>query len=210
MFEQIDVYCERVDFSFWAEPVNAVTNAAFLAAAFFAFLLYRRNDARDGFAVALIALMACVGIGSFLFHTLATRWAGLADMIPIAVMIITYYIATMRRVIGAGWVMTGIYFLLLPAMIYGMTMLPFNIGANGFYVPAFIMLIVFAVYDYRHDAPEKHILPLAVVIFAVSLTARIFDPILCGVWPMGTHFLWHICNAIVLYLAFRAYRTNTV
>ena len=26
----IDAYCERTDASYWSEPVNAVTNAAFL------------------------------------------------------------------------------------------------------------------------------------------------------------------------------------
>jgi hypothetical protein len=29
----IDLYCERTDASFWAEPANALTNAAFLIAA---------------------------------------------------------------------------------------------------------------------------------------------------------------------------------
>ena len=30
---QVDVYCERTDFSFWSEPINALTNIAFLIAA---------------------------------------------------------------------------------------------------------------------------------------------------------------------------------
>ena len=32
-FEAVDGYCERVDAAFWSEPINAVTNAAFLIAA---------------------------------------------------------------------------------------------------------------------------------------------------------------------------------
>ncbi|SDT92452.1 hypothetical protein SAMN05428979_0445 [Stappia sp. ES.058] len=28
----VDAYCERVGTAFWAEPVNALTNAAFLVA----------------------------------------------------------------------------------------------------------------------------------------------------------------------------------
>ena len=31
--QQFDGYCERVDLTYWAEPVNAITNAAFLIAA---------------------------------------------------------------------------------------------------------------------------------------------------------------------------------
>ena len=29
----IDLYCERLDSSFWAEPINALTNVAFIIAA---------------------------------------------------------------------------------------------------------------------------------------------------------------------------------
>ena len=35
-FEAVDGYCERVDAAFWSEPINAVTNAAFLIAAIWA------------------------------------------------------------------------------------------------------------------------------------------------------------------------------
>ncbi len=39
-FEQIDGYCERTDFTYWSEPLNAVTNVAFIIAAL---LLWRRS-----------------------------------------------------------------------------------------------------------------------------------------------------------------------
>ena len=32
--ETIDIYCERLDPSFWAEPINALTNLAFIAVGF--------------------------------------------------------------------------------------------------------------------------------------------------------------------------------
>jgi hypothetical protein len=43
----VDIYCERTDPSFWAEPVNALTNIAFLLAAALAFCAWRRDGARD-------------------------------------------------------------------------------------------------------------------------------------------------------------------
>jgi hypothetical protein len=42
--EQIDAYCERTDFSYWSEPVNAVTNLAFLVAAVW---MWRRTGGWD-------------------------------------------------------------------------------------------------------------------------------------------------------------------
>src|SRR5258707_14435816 len=100
----IDLYCERTDASFWAEPANALTNAAFLIAAAAAFWLWRRQSAsdrsRDWPALALIVVVVAVGLGSFAFHTLATRGAELADVIPIAGFIYGYLLLTFRRFLG--------------------------------------------------------------------------------------------------------------
>jgi hypothetical protein len=77
----IDLYCERVSPSFWAEPVNAVSNLAFLIAAIAAFDLWRRAGKSDR------AILALVAVGSFAFHTLATRGAMWLDVIPIGLFI---------------------------------------------------------------------------------------------------------------------------
>jgi len=93
----IDLYCERTDASLWAEPANALTNAAFLIAAAAAFLLWRRAGGRDWPALALIVVVVAVGLGSFTFHTVATRGAMLADVIPIAIFIYGYLLLALRR-----------------------------------------------------------------------------------------------------------------
>ena len=69
----IDLYCERVTPSFWAEPVNALSNMAFLIAAYAAFDLWRREGKDDPAILALIVVVTVVGLGSFSFHTMATR-----------------------------------------------------------------------------------------------------------------------------------------
>ena len=91
-----------VDASFWSEPVNALSNAAFLVAAAIAFARWRRAGASDLPALLLIAAVAVVGIGSFLFHTFANRWSRLADVIPIAVFIYGYFALAMHRFFGLG------------------------------------------------------------------------------------------------------------
>src|SRR5258707_12550767 len=93
----IDLYCERTDASLWAEPANALTNAAFLIAAAAAFLLWRRAGGRDWPALALIVVVVAVGLGSFTFHTVATRGAMLADVTPIAIFIYGYLLLALRR-----------------------------------------------------------------------------------------------------------------
>src|SRR5262249_61129731 len=69
----IDLYCERVTPSFWAEPLNALSNIAFLVAAHAAYDLWRRGGKGDPAFLPLIFVVAVVGLGAFAFFTFATR-----------------------------------------------------------------------------------------------------------------------------------------
>src|SRR6056297_761416 len=85
---QIDGYCERLDPGYWAEPINAVTNAAFVLAAL---IMWRRlGDAPLPLARVLVAILAAIGLGSFLFHTHAQVWSALADVLPIMAFVLVY------------------------------------------------------------------------------------------------------------------------
>ena len=80
----IDAYCERTDASLWSEPVNAVTNLAFIVAAL---IMWRRSF---GIGRVLAALLFLIGVGSGLFHTFATAWAATADTVPIIAFALVY------------------------------------------------------------------------------------------------------------------------
>jgi hypothetical protein len=41
-------------------------------------------------------------------------------------------------------------------------------------------------------------------VFAVALVFRTIDTPICRAWPSGTHFVWHLLNALVMYLSVRA------
>jgi len=51
--------------------------------------------------------------------------------------------------------------------------------------------------------PGAAVLLGMLVIFSVSLLLRTVDPLVCPVLPVGTHFAWHLLNAVVLYRAMR-------
>ncbi|MEM9127298.1 MAG: ceramidase domain-containing protein, partial [Pseudomonadota bacterium] len=77
----IDGYCERLDAGFWAEPINALTNIAFLLAA--AVMAWRTRRLQSPLCTALVVVLAAIGVGSFLFHTFATVWSAMTDVVPI-------------------------------------------------------------------------------------------------------------------------------
>src|SRR3972149_2257051 len=93
----IDLYCERLGPSFWAEPVNALTNVAFFVAAWAAFRLWQREGNGDHAILALILVVAAVGLGSLAFHTRATRGAMLLDGVPIRGFLYRYNFLALRR-----------------------------------------------------------------------------------------------------------------
>src|SRR5258706_8742374 len=197
----IDLHCERTDASFWAEPANALTNAAFLIAAAAAFWLWRRQSgsdrSRDWPALTLIAVVVAVGIGSFAFHTLATRGAVLADVIPIAVFIYGYLLLALRRFLGLA---AGVAVAIVAAYAVGAQALswlapPYALNGSVGYLPALVARAA--------HGPARRGLELAAMIFTVSLALRTIDLKACDTFPLGTHFSWHLLNAVVLYVLLR-------
>ena len=195
--QQIDAYCERTDFSFWAEPVNAVTNAAFLIAAVW---MWRRTEGVTG-ARVLCVILFVIGIGSTLFHTFATAWAAMADNLPILSYILVYIFLIHRDVLGLTPVWAGAVVLaFLPyaaLVVWVLQPVPF-FGISSFYWTVPILLVVYGV-------ALRHRLPVLVrgfwtgaAILALSITFRSFDEILCDRIEIGTHFMWHILNAVML------------
>lgn len=220
MWEKIYAYCERGrDPSFWAEPLNALTNGAFLIAGFAALALYAAQppERRSAYGLAAALLVIVIGIGSFLFHTLAVRWAALADTIPIAIFMLFAVYTLGRRLAGApiwaAWLgvagFIGLMFIAFRVSAF------LGVGAGAGYAPAGLMLLgggaallAFARAPIAREAGG--LLLAAGAIFAASLTMRSLDLPFCArtsLWgsPIGTHFLWHILNGVVLYLVSRAF-----
>jgi hypothetical protein len=199
----IDLYCERIGPAFWAEPLNAWSNIAFLIAAAAAFGLWRRKENGDLAILALIVMAAVVGLGSFAFHTLATEGAMLLDVVPIGIFIYGYFLFAMRRVLALSWPLSVALVLAFAALSTAIaSWVPRSVlnGSSG-YFPALVALFVIG--GLRRGTPAGQAMMAAGAVFVASIVFRIVDLDICGVLPVGTHFLWHILNAVVLYLVLR-------
>jgi Ceramidase len=199
----IDLYCERVTPSFGAEPTNALSNIAFLIAAYAAFKLWRREGRDDSVILALIVVVAVVGLGSFAFHTLATSGAMLLDVTPIGLFIYGYFLLALRRFLLLSWpvalsLLAGFIALSLALASY----VPREVlnGSSG-YLLALAALIGVGWLLRGHRVGRAML--VAAGLFIVSLIFRIIDLDVCARWPIGTHFLWHVLNAAVLYTVLR-------
>lgn len=196
-FEQVDGYCERLGPGYWAEPVNAVTNAAFLIAA----ALVWRQTSGVPMARALAVVLAAIGVGSYLFHTHANRLTGLMDVLPILVFILLYLFAASRDMLGlTGWKpgLATLAFLPYAAATVPLWGLVPGLGSSAGYMPVPVLILFYA-WLLRARAPATaRGLAVGAGILIVSLTFRTLDGPLCGAIPMGTHFLWHVLNGVML------------
>lgn len=202
----IDNYCERLEPGLWAEPLNAVTNISFLIAAFLCYRLAKREEALHIQSLVLIALMCAIGVGSTLFHTFATKLTLLSDVLPILLYQIAfiwfYALFVMRLHIYKVVCLFGAFLAL--------TVLAENAPShilNGSlaYAPSILFLFGLGIWHLKTQQKEKYVLLSASFIFMASLTFRSIDMSLCESFQIGTHFMWHILNGFVLYLATRSF-----
>ena len=202
--QPIDLYCERTTAAFWAEPVNALSNAAFLIAAVLAFMAWRAAPRRDAATLALIVLTGVIGVGSFIFHTVATTGAELFDTVPIGIFIYVYLFVALRRFLGLSAPMAAVVLALFAAASYVQALfVPAGAlnGSDGYLPPLAAMVAVGLL---ARQPIARRALLAAGGLFAVSLVFRSIDNAVCRAWPLGTHFLWHVVNAAVLYVLLRA------
>ncbi len=200
---QLNNYCERLGPEFWAEPVNAATNLAFIVAAIVGWRAFARRGGDDLAIAWLVVVVTAVGIGSFLFHTVATVWAAMADVLPITLFILSYLALVLRRGFALPWwAALAITLLFLPvssAVEAGVgTAVGDALGGSEGYLPALAALGVCGAWLMRREHALGGPLLVAAGLFAVSLTFRTLDMPLCPAFPLGTHFLWHLLNGLLL------------
>jgi hypothetical protein len=205
----IDLYCERLGPGLWAEPINALSNLAFIGAAAYALVALNRSRRRDGAVLILIAVVAIIGIGSFLFHTFANGWSVIADVAPITLFIYGYLALALRRFFTLPWPVTGAILVAFFAFNWPVDwLLSPLIAGSAAYVPALLAMLVTGVLLVARRHPAGPPLLAAAGIFTVSLALRTLDLPLCDDIPAGTHWLWHMLNALTLAVLLHAAIAN--
>jgi hypothetical protein len=228
--EHVFRYCERgFDPGFWAEPANALSNAAFLVVAALAAKRMARlshshiaSPDRAAFRLIhpMIALVALIGAGSFLFHVVPTRWAQMADVLPIGAFIILYLVFALRCMAGLAPAKAmlavaaliaafAVSMALCPSAVSGPPGGPACLNDTLGYAPALAALLAVGLLLRRQSHPAAGRLLLASAVLLASMAMRTIDLDQCGALslggrPLGWHFLWHLLNALVLYLLLAA------
>ena len=207
--QQFDGYCERIDFTYWSEPVNAITNLAFIVAAI---VMWRRGAGVPA-ARFLAYVTGAIGIGSYLFHTHATGWAALSDVVPIGIFILAYLFLINRDVWGwPVWVSvlgTAFYIPYAAVLVPIFDSLPF-FHISDFYWTVPLLLFIYATAMRRRHPHTARGLALGGALQCLSMSLRSVDEIVCPAFPLGTHFLWHLINGFMLGYMIHVYLSHVL
>lgn len=192
------MYCERTHDHLFAEPLNLLSNAAFVVAGTLIFLRAPRS-LNSTYARILGALVCFIGFGSAAFHSFATLGTLILDVSAIALSTLFVCYMYHELILKTVFMKKVALFALLIGLSAGLPVVIPSELTNGSseYLGILVMLFLFSRWD-PSASGQRHML-VATGIFSLALLVRSFDLAICTLFPYGIHFLWHFCSAYLLF-----------
>lgn len=195
------VYCDT-QHMLWGihEPVNTITNAAILIAAWVAFRHIKRSGLKfTPDLILLLFLLTAVGVGSALWHGLRTMWALQLDWIPGVLYLLVLTVLWIRQLYGWSAGVFGMMCMIAVSVLgvakFGDSFAAItpNLRFAPFYITVTLMGVIMVRGAWRKFGRETAMLGVIAVAFGIgAAVARSIDLLVCPVVPFGTHFLWHL------------------
>lgn len=205
--------CERIGPGLLGEPLNALTSSAFLVVAWAGWNLARSTGNRSAGIRGLLALSVAIGLGSGVWHTLATSWALLLDVIPISLFVVVCTWLYARSFLGLRAFLAVAAVVVFLSATYAVLEVAGVLHVPLTYTPMLVVwfgLVVLGVVHARSRAPARFSLLAAAAVCALALLFRLIDLPVCPAFPVGTHFLWHSLGALTAFLALRCLTLATL
>ncbi len=196
-------YCERLGPGLLAEPWNLFSNVAFFAAAGAAWLMMLSRRVCNTANVILLMLCLTIAIGSTLFHLHPAIWTRAFDEVPILLFQLWFLWLYFRAMMSLNRLPSTAMLVAYISVAMFARGYPQILNGSLVYAPALWLMAMLGVYHLRHATAERSILLVTTAIFTLSVSLRSMDMAVCSSFPIGTHFLWHVLNGLVLYLSMR-------
>ena len=190
-------YCERNSLHFLSEPLNIFTNLLFLV---FSILLIKNKKIRNK---SLPLILFGIGIGSMLFHSIPYNLTAFIDVFFIILFIFLFLIQLYYKLkvnIYLSYILSALF--ILSCYTFGNYFKYSILKESAFYFPILLHLYFLIIFFFIFKQKRVYLKSffLIPILFSVSLYLRTIDFRYCNAFPLGTHFIWHIINSIVLFL----------
>jgi hypothetical protein len=207
ILDPISLYCARTGPGLLDEPLSLMAGLAFLPVALQ--IVRWSRDVPQLRLMAGLTFLLCPG--AIWLHMMPSLLALAVNLLPVLLLILGYFYLVNRDMVRLGPTMALICTLLiLPFAAVSLPLVGMVRGAvsSAAYVSVPVLLLGYAAV-LRHDTPQAaRGLFLAALIMGAALAARTADAPLCEDWPYGTHFLWILGVAVLLWHMARVYRDH--
>ena len=200
IFSKFPQYCEAAANLWLHEPLNVITNFSFIIGAFYLYRYIKASSLDRRLGIILVGFMVILGLGSLSWHSyrsIPTLWL---DEIPIYIWVVfAFYFLTQSltksyKLTAIIMVLTATVYYLIFASIPSLNILQ---GSLKYVFALFVFLLLSLFVARKFGSHYNFILPLS--ILAVAIVFRSVDLPVCPVFPIGTHFLWHVSVALAVY-----------
>ena len=197
--------CERTEPGIWAEPLNVSSSFSFFIAAIMLLRFYLNNKEITSKWILdihiLTGTLILIGAASVVFHMAPSYYTELADIIFIVLFINVYFFSVMVRIAGVqGASLFVVYMAFLGSTHILVDQFPNAMNDSIGYLSTMFTLIFIAFYLNIRRRPAARAFLIAAMIGVLSLFFRVIDNEICGSFKYGTHFIWHILNAVLIYI----------
>ena len=197
----MDFYCERVNDNFFNEPINTISNIFFLIISVFTYKLQKELKVKKIFYLLPI-LIVCIGLGSFFFHLKPNTITLYLDVIPIFLFSILFIILFNKYELKISVLNNTLFiFSYILLFIFVTPILSYEfMNGSEFYFVNYLVLAIYTIILFFKKSQTFKLTFLAFLVFNFSIILRTIDNLVCNIFSIGTHFLWHIINAYLLFI----------
>ena len=142
-----------------------------------------------------------MGIESTLWHVFPAPLTDAADIIPLSLYLLIAAYLLLERIVSNRTIVFAALSLLVLFLIL---IEPLHLlqGSLVYLIIAGVFgLLFYGIKQKYKNLPSLWIWIL--LVFGSSILFRTIDSVLCESFGIGTHFLWHVLNAIAVYLLIR-------
>ncbi len=198
------LYCEQGSINQLFEPLNSLSNMFFVLSAILLFLYFQKKKITDSKSKLFIGLISAIGFGSLIWHIVPTEVTFFLDVIPIALFLIIYLFFLLEKIVKQRRMASLIMGVYLLVVVLGFIIFPVPFSSyGGIYIATLLFLSGTVVAARLKNVLFKQA-SMIFVLFLVAFITRQLDLILCSLFPFGTHFVWHMINAFIVYYGVKA------
>lgn len=205
------IYQETIQGRLPVEPFNTFSNLIFIFILIYFIKKIAKHPKKHPFFLFAIPVIFISWIGGTMFHgTRSHEFWLVLDWLPIMIVClgsIVYFVGKIKKKRGQQVAL----FLGLLCLSVVPRFLPIPQAYKisfGYVVTAITLLIPFIWYAYKTKWKRAEYIAYGIVIFGVAILFRTLDNLVV-IFPMGTHWLWHLFGGIaVFFLLYYIYKNQ--